>query len=61
MRYARISAGGRAVWGRVGERDIELLSGSPWRRTTSTSSAPCRARARTGCHPSSRPSSTPSA
>ncbi|CAM5343830.1 Fumarylacetoacetate hydrolase family protein OS=Streptomyces tendae OX=1932 GN=F3L20_06960 PE=4 SV=1 [Streptomyces tendae] len=29
MRYARISAGGRAVWGRVGERDIELLSGSP--------------------------------
>ncbi|MFE9686725.1 fumarylacetoacetate hydrolase family protein [Streptomyces sp. NPDC006285] len=29
MRYARISADGRAVWGRVGERDIELLSGSP--------------------------------
>ncbi|MFJ4782226.1 fumarylacetoacetate hydrolase family protein [Streptomyces sp. NPDC088794] len=30
MRYARISVGGRAVWGRVGERDIELLSGSPF-------------------------------
>ncbi|MFI8945983.1 fumarylacetoacetate hydrolase family protein [Streptomyces sp. NPDC053750] len=29
MRYARISAGGRAVWGRVGERDVELLSRSP--------------------------------
>jgi 2-keto-4-pentenoate hydratase/2-oxohepta-3-ene-1,7-dioic acid hydratase in catechol pathway len=29
MRYARVSVGGRAVWGRVGERDIELLSGSP--------------------------------
>ncbi|MFD7709672.1 fumarylacetoacetate hydrolase family protein [Streptomyces sp. NPDC059785] len=29
MRYARVSAGGRAVWGRVGERDVELLSGSP--------------------------------
>ncbi|MCZ0991234.1 fumarylacetoacetate hydrolase family protein [Streptomyces diastatochromogenes] len=29
MRYARISVGGRAVWGRVGERDVELLSGSP--------------------------------
>lgn len=29
MRYARISAGGRAVWGRVGERDVELLSCSP--------------------------------
>ncbi|GAA4823099.1 fumarylacetoacetate hydrolase family protein [Streptomyces ziwulingensis] len=29
MRYARISVGGRAVWGRVGERDIEILSGSP--------------------------------
>ncbi|MFF3935620.1 fumarylacetoacetate hydrolase family protein [Streptomyces phaeofaciens] len=29
MRYARVSAGGRAVWGRVGETDVELLSGSP--------------------------------
>ncbi|MGW8063153.1 fumarylacetoacetate hydrolase family protein [Streptomyces ziwulingensis] len=29
MRYARISIGGRAVWGRVGEREIELLAGSP--------------------------------
>ncbi|UUU29370.1 fumarylacetoacetate hydrolase family protein [Streptomyces sp. CA-210063] len=29
MRYARVAVGGRAVWGRVGERDIELLSGSP--------------------------------
>ncbi|MFJ3670048.1 fumarylacetoacetate hydrolase family protein [Streptomyces sp. NPDC090106] len=29
MRYARVSAGGRAMWGRVGEREIELLSGSP--------------------------------
>lgn len=29
MRYARISIGGRAVWGRVGEREIELLADSP--------------------------------
>ncbi|MGW0911023.1 fumarylacetoacetate hydrolase family protein [Streptomyces sp. NPDC002784] len=29
MRYARVSVGGRAVWGRVGEGDVELLSGSP--------------------------------
>ncbi|NNN30298.1 fumarylacetoacetate hydrolase family protein [Streptomyces sp. S3(2020)] len=29
MRYARVSVGGRAVWGRVGEQDVELLSGSP--------------------------------
>ncbi|MEV5310941.1 fumarylacetoacetate hydrolase family protein [Streptomyces sp. NPDC052610] len=29
MRYARVSVGGRAVWGRVGEEDVELLSGSP--------------------------------
>ncbi|MDA5146197.1 fumarylacetoacetate hydrolase family protein [Streptomyces sp. AD681] len=29
MRYARISVGGRAVWGRVGKHDVELLSGSP--------------------------------
>ncbi|WP_399892886.1 fumarylacetoacetate hydrolase family protein [Streptomyces sp. BBFR51] len=29
MRYARISVGGRAVWGRVGEEHVELLSGSP--------------------------------
>ncbi|MCX4993024.1 MULTISPECIES: fumarylacetoacetate hydrolase family protein [unclassified Streptomyces] len=29
MRYTRVSVGGRAVWGRVGERDVELLSGSP--------------------------------
>ncbi|WP_406445055.1 fumarylacetoacetate hydrolase family protein [Streptomyces sp. NBC_00631] len=29
MRYARISVDGRAVWGRVGETDVELLSGSP--------------------------------
>ncbi|MFD7136344.1 fumarylacetoacetate hydrolase family protein [Streptomyces sp. NPDC059894] len=29
MRYARVSVGGRAVWGRVGEDDVELLSGSP--------------------------------
>ncbi|OIJ64598.1 fumarylacetoacetate hydrolase family protein [Streptomyces mangrovisoli] len=29
MRYARISVNGRPVWGRVGERDVELLSGSP--------------------------------
>lgn len=29
MRYARLSVGGRAVWGRVGERDVHLLSGSP--------------------------------
>jgi 2-keto-4-pentenoate hydratase/2-oxohepta-3-ene-1,7-dioic acid hydratase in catechol pathway len=29
MRYTRVSVGGRAVWGRVGEADIELLSGSP--------------------------------
>ncbi|MFJ4620876.1 fumarylacetoacetate hydrolase family protein [Streptomyces sp. NPDC088812] len=29
MRYARLSVGGRAVWGRVGEDDVELLSGSP--------------------------------
>ncbi|MFE0801378.1 fumarylacetoacetate hydrolase family protein [Streptomyces sp. NPDC058812] len=33
MRYARVSVGGRAVWGRVGERDIELLSGSPLHET----------------------------
>ncbi|WP_320782800.1 fumarylacetoacetate hydrolase family protein [Streptomyces sp. CRN 30] len=33
MRYARVSAGGRAVWGRVGERDVELLSGSPLEHT----------------------------
>jgi 2-keto-4-pentenoate hydratase/2-oxohepta-3-ene-1,7-dioic acid hydratase in catechol pathway len=29
MRYTRVSVGGRAVWGRVGESDIELLSESP--------------------------------
>ncbi|MEU9157496.1 fumarylacetoacetate hydrolase family protein [Streptomyces sp. NPDC048417] len=29
MRYARVSVDGRAVWGRVGETDVELLSGSP--------------------------------
>lgn len=29
MRYTRVSVGGRAVWGRVGEEDIELLSDSP--------------------------------
>ncbi|MEV0170577.1 fumarylacetoacetate hydrolase family protein [Streptomyces sp. NPDC050803] len=29
MRYARVSVGGRAVWGRVGEKDVELLSDSP--------------------------------
>lgn len=29
MRYTRVSVGGRAVWGRVGEEDIELLSESP--------------------------------
>lgn len=29
MRYARVSVGGRAVWGRVGETDVELLSDSP--------------------------------
>ncbi|MEU5765355.1 fumarylacetoacetate hydrolase family protein [Streptomyces asoensis] len=31
MRYARILTGGRAWWGRVGETDVELLSGSPLR------------------------------
>ncbi|MFB8775704.1 fumarylacetoacetate hydrolase family protein [Streptomyces broussonetiae] len=29
MRYARLSVGGRGVWGRVGETDVELLSESP--------------------------------
>ncbi|MER5599043.1 fumarylacetoacetate hydrolase family protein [Streptomyces sp. NPDC002265] len=29
MRYARVSAGGRVMWARVGEEDVELLSGSP--------------------------------
>lgn len=29
MRYTRVAVGGRAVWGRVGEEDIELLTGSP--------------------------------
>ncbi|MEV6508825.1 fumarylacetoacetate hydrolase family protein [Streptomyces sp. NPDC051642] len=29
MRYTRVEVGGRAVWGRVGEEDIELLSESP--------------------------------
>jgi 2-keto-4-pentenoate hydratase/2-oxohepta-3-ene-1,7-dioic acid hydratase in catechol pathway len=29
MRYTRVRVGGRAVWGRVGESDIELLSDSP--------------------------------
>ncbi|MHC3467630.1 fumarylacetoacetate hydrolase family protein [Streptomyces sp. 7R007] len=29
MRYARVQAGGRALWGRVGEEDVELLSESP--------------------------------
>ncbi|WP_217167110.1 fumarylacetoacetate hydrolase family protein [Streptomyces sp. AC512_CC834] len=29
MRYARVSVGGRALWGRVGEQDVQLLSGSP--------------------------------
>lgn len=29
MKYTRVSVGGRAVWGRVGEEDIELLSESP--------------------------------
>ncbi|MFJ8059247.1 fumarylacetoacetate hydrolase family protein [Streptomyces sp. NPDC096142] len=29
MRYTRVAVGGRAVWGRVGEEAIELLTGSP--------------------------------
>ncbi|WP_432174767.1 fumarylacetoacetate hydrolase family protein [Streptomyces sp. Tue6028] len=29
MRYTRVSVGGRAVWGRVGEEDVELLAESP--------------------------------
>ncbi|MFG1664034.1 fumarylacetoacetate hydrolase family protein [Streptomyces sp. Y7] len=29
MRYARVLVNGRAAWGRVGDRDVELLSGSP--------------------------------
>ncbi|MGH1553604.1 Rv2993c-like domain-containing protein [Streptomyces sp. L7] len=29
MRYTRVAVGGRAVWGRVVEEDIELLSESP--------------------------------
>lgn len=29
MRYTRVSVEGRALWGRVGESRIELLSGSP--------------------------------
>ncbi|MGW0579662.1 fumarylacetoacetate hydrolase family protein, partial [Streptomyces sp. NPDC002920] len=29
MRYARVAVGGRAVWGRVGATEVELLSGSP--------------------------------
>ncbi|MEU1180290.1 fumarylacetoacetate hydrolase family protein [Streptomyces sp. NPDC005820] len=29
MRYARVSVDGRAVWGRVGEEAVELLSASP--------------------------------
>jgi 2-keto-4-pentenoate hydratase/2-oxohepta-3-ene-1,7-dioic acid hydratase in catechol pathway len=29
MRYTRVEVGGRAVWGRVGEEHIELLSESP--------------------------------
>ncbi|MEU6372799.1 fumarylacetoacetate hydrolase family protein [Streptomyces sp. NPDC046909] len=29
MRYARVSVGGRPVWGRVRESDVDLLSGSP--------------------------------
>ncbi|MFK0288393.1 fumarylacetoacetate hydrolase family protein [Streptomyces sp. NPDC090499] len=29
MRYARVSVEGRAVWGRVGESRVELLSGPP--------------------------------
>ncbi|MEU1055404.1 fumarylacetoacetate hydrolase family protein [Streptomyces sp. NPDC005876] len=29
MRYARVSVGGHPVWGRVGQRNVELLSGSP--------------------------------
>ncbi|MEV2213251.1 fumarylacetoacetate hydrolase family protein [Streptomyces sp. NPDC050997] len=29
MRYTRVSVDGRPVWGRVGEEDISLLSGSP--------------------------------
>ncbi|MEV6162124.1 fumarylacetoacetate hydrolase family protein [Streptomyces sp. NPDC052052] len=29
MRYARVRVAGQPVWGRVGQTDIELLSGSP--------------------------------
>ncbi|MGW5171749.1 fumarylacetoacetate hydrolase family protein [Streptomyces nodosus] len=29
MRYTRVNVGGRAVWGRVGKTDIDLLSESP--------------------------------
>ncbi|MEU2726282.1 fumarylacetoacetate hydrolase family protein [Streptomyces griseoviridis] len=29
MRYARVALAGRPVWGRVGEKDIELLAHSP--------------------------------
>ena len=29
MRFARVAIDGRPVWGRVGEKDVELLSGSP--------------------------------
>ncbi|MGW3645239.1 fumarylacetoacetate hydrolase family protein [Streptomyces sp. NPDC000878] len=36
MRYTRVSVEGRAVWGRVGESRIELLSGSPITDTPET-------------------------
>ncbi|MEU1343508.1 fumarylacetoacetate hydrolase family protein [Streptomyces sp. NPDC090075] len=29
MRFARVAIDGRPVWGRVGEKDVDLLSGSP--------------------------------
>ncbi|MFF4833316.1 fumarylacetoacetate hydrolase family protein [Streptomyces sp. NPDC001315] len=43
MRYARVSVGGRAVWGRVGEEDVELLSGSPIEATRRQPHAECGA------------------
>jgi len=36
MRYTRVSVEGRALWGRVGESRIELLSGSPITDTPET-------------------------
>jgi hypothetical protein len=59
--YTRVAVGGRAVWGREGDEDVELLSESPLDGDPVRIGTVPIADARSGCPPSSRPCSTRSA